>query len=454
MAIDHVEDLRAIAARACTRLRAAGCAIDAGNEDAIGRLAVASDFAIHALAAQPELLPRLQADAATPLAAPVLDAGNRGDWGRLLRRYRHAESTRLVWRDVVQAAPVGEILAASTALADGCLQLALDALEAEHAQRFGVVRDADGNPQRLVVFGLGKLGGGELNFSSDVDLVYAYEHEGESDGTRSLDAQDWFARLGQQLAKLLDEVTADGFCHRVDLRLRPFGNAGRVALSFAAMEHYFLTEGRDWERYAWQKARPVAGDLAAGERLLQALRPFVYRRYLDYGALDGLRTMKAAIAAEVARKDMADDIKRGPGGIREIEFLVQALQLIRGGREPELRERRLLPALEALVRGGHVDPGNGAALAQAYAFLRRLENRLQMLRDAQVHALPAGAEDRARIAAGLGHAGWEALRSALDAHRARVTAEFDALLAPRRRQAGAGALAAYWRALPEAADAE
>jgi len=199
MDIGHADDLLAIASRACTRLRAAGCAIDPGNEDAMGKLAIASDFAIHTLAAHPALLSRLQADAATPVPAPVLDAGNRNDWGRLLRRFRHAESTRLVWRDVVQGAPVDGILAGSTALADACLQLAHDALELEMVQRFGVVRDSEGNPQRLVVFGLGKLGGGELNFSSDVDLVYAYEHEGESDGTRSLDAQDWFARLGQQL---------------------------------------------------------------------------------------------------------------------------------------------------------------------------------------------------------------------------------------------------------------
>jgi glutamate-ammonia-ligase adenylyltransferase len=452
MDIDHADDLLSIASRACTRLRAAGCAIDPGAEDAIGKLAIASDFAIHTLAAQPDLLSRLQADAATSLAAPVLDAGNRSDWGRLLRRFRHAESTRLVWRDVVEGAPVGEILAGSTALADACLRLALDALEFEMVQRFGVVRDADGNPQRLVVFGLGKLGGGELNFSSDVDLVYAYELEGESDGARSLDAQDWFARLGQQLAKLLDEVTADGFCHRVDLRLRPFGNAGRVALSFAAMEHYFLTEGRDWERYAWQKARPVAGDLAAGERLLQALRPFVYRRYLDYGALDGLRTMKAAIAAEVARKDMADDIKRGPGGIREIEFLVQALQLIRGGREPGLRDRQLLPALRALVAAGHVDAAASGMLTDAYGFLRRLENRLQMFGDAQTHALPQDALLRARIADGLGYPDWQALLDALALQRERVSAEFDALLAARREATGDTDLASYWRGLPDAGD--
>jgi glutamate-ammonia-ligase adenylyltransferase len=213
-----------------------------------------------------------------------------------------------------------------------------------------------------------------------VDLVYAYERDGDSDGTRALAAEDYFARLGQQLAKLLDEATAEGFCHRVDLRLRPFGSAGRIALSFAAMEQYFQRDGRDWERYAWQKARAVAGDLAAGDRFLDVLRPFVYRRYLDYGALDGLREMKATIAAEVARKDLADDIKRGPGGIREVEFLAQALQLIRGGREPALRERRLQVALRALRDARHLDEAACDAMLAAYRFLRVLENRLQMLR--------------------------------------------------------------------------
>ena len=428
---------------------------DADFVAGLRKLALASDFALATLAAQPELIERLHADTgAMPVPLPVLDAGNRADWPRLLRRFRQAESTRLVWRDVIEGDAVDAILAGSTALAETCLQVALEALEGEFAQRFGNVRDVEGNPQRLVVFGLGKLGGGELNFSSDIDLVYAYEHEGESDGARSLAASDYFARLGQQLAKLLDEVTADGFCHRVDLRLRPFGNAGRVALSFAAMELYFQREGRDWERYAWQKARPVAGDLAAGERFLASLRPFVYRRYLDYGALDGLRTMKAAIAAEVARKDMADDLKRGPGGIREIEFLAQALQLIRGGREPALRERRLLPALRALVAAGHVDAEAGQGLIDAYRYLRVLENRVQMLGDAQVHALPADPVQRERIARGLGHARMASLDGELQQMRARVASEFAALLAPRELPAGDSDLALYWRGLPDAGDAD
>ncbi|MEO5629455.1 MAG: bifunctional [glutamate--ammonia ligase]-adenylyl-L-tyrosine phosphorylase/[glutamate--ammonia-ligase] adenylyltransferase, partial [Thermomonas sp.] len=348
---------------------------------------------------------------------------------------------------------VGSILAGSTALAETCLRIGLEALEAEFTQRFGVVRATDGSAQRLIVFGLGKLGGGELNFSSDVDLVYAYEHDGDSDGARTLAAGDYFARLGQQLAKLLDEVTADGFCHRVDLRLRPFGNAGRVALSFAAMELYFQREGRDWERYAWQKARPVAGDLAAGERLLRTLRPFVYRRYLDFGALDGLRTMKAAIAAEVARRELADDIKRGPGGIREIEFLAQALQLIHGGREAALRERRLLPVLRALVELEHMDAATSEELTHAYCFLRTLENRLQMLGDTQTHALPEDALQRERIARGLGYEDWVALLVEVTAWRARVSTEFGTLLAPRKLAPGDSDLMRYWRALPDDADA-
>lgn len=428
---------------------------DAGFMHKLRALALASDFALATLANQPALIEGLQAsDGATSIQPPMLTPDNRAEWPRLLRRFRHAESTRLVWRDVIAGDPVGSILAGSTELAEICLRIGLEALEVEFAQRSGVVRAADGSVQRLIVFGLGKLGGGELNFSSDVDLVYAYEHDGESDGARSLAASDYFARLGQQLAKLLDEVTADGFCHRVDLRLRPFGNAGRVALSFAAMELYFQREGRDWERYAWQKARPVAGDVEAGERLLSGLRPFVYRRYLDFGALDGLRTMKAAIAAEVARKELATDIKRGPGGIREIEFLAQALQLIHGGREATLRQRSLLPVLQALVELGYMDAATSEELVRAYCFLRTLENRLQMLADAQTHVLPEDALQRERIGRGLGYHDWDALLIDVVAWRARVSAEFAALLAPREMVKGDTDLSLYWRALPEDAHAE
>lgn len=443
----------AYAGRALMRLRAALPALpdDDATSERVLALARASDFAIDVCLRQPALLPGLLADDGAVLPSlPGLDTGNRTDWPMLLRRFRHAESVRLIWRDVHGLDTLDQTLAGTTRLAEVCLQGALTALEHEFVQRFGTVRDIDDNPVRLVVFALGKLGGGELNFSSDVDLVYAYDSDGDSDGARPLAAEDYFARLGQQLAKLLDETTAEGFCHRVDLRLRPFGSAGRIALSFSAMEHYFQREGRDWERYAWQKARTVAGDFEAGARFLDTLRPFVYRRYLDYGALDGLREMKASIAAEVARKDMVDDIKRGPGGIREIEFLAQALQLIRGGRESALRERRLQPALRALCEARHLDEEATAALIDAYRFLRLLENRLQMLRDAQTQRLPEDPLERMRIAQGLGESDWEALYRRLQMHRERVSQEFDVLLAPQGHAVQPGALVAYWRKLRDA----
>ncbi|MEQ7536490.1 bifunctional [glutamate--ammonia ligase]-adenylyl-L-tyrosine phosphorylase/[glutamate--ammonia-ligase] adenylyltransferase [Xanthomonas campestris] len=420
-----------------------------GVEHPLARVALASDFVVDTLARQPALLAHLAQPDPPPLPVPRLDPAQPQEWAAQLRRYRAAASARLVWRDVLGLDDVDATLAGATTLAETCLQCALQALEQQFATRHGQVIAEDGSVQRLVVFGLGKLGGYELNFSSDVDLVYAYPQAGQSDGARPLAAEEYFARLGQQLARLLDETTADGFSHRVDLRLRPFGSAGRVALSFNGMDQYFQREGRDWERYAWLKARAVAGDIAAGEAWLETLRPFVYRRYLDFTALDGLRDMKAAITAEVAHHARLDDIKRGPGGIREIEFLAQSLQLIRGGREASLRERRLLPALQALVDLGQIDPPTGQALADAYRFLRRVENRLQMLRDAQTHALPQGEPERERIALGLGYAHWQALLEALAPHRTRVAAEFAELLAPRVHATAPDTLADYWRALPE-----
>lgn len=420
-----------------------------GVEHPLARVALASDFVVDTLARQPALLAHLAQSDPPPLPVPRLDPAQPQEWAAQLRRYRAAASARLVWRDVLGLDDVDATLAGATTLAETCLQCALQALEQQFSTRHGQVIAEDGSVQRLVVFGLGKLGGGELNFSSDVDLVYAYPQAGQSDGARPLAAEEYFARLGQQLARLLDETTADGFSHRVDLRLRPFGSAGRVALSFNGMDQYFQREGRDWERYAWLKARAVAGDIAAGEAWLETLRPFVYRRYLDFTALDGLRDMKAAITAEVAHHARLDDIKRGPGGIREIEFLAQSLQLIRGGREASLRERRLLPALQALVDLGQIDPPTGQALADAYRFLRRVENRLQMLRDAQTHALPQGEPERERIALGLGYAHWQALLEALAPRRTRVAAEFAELLAPRVHATAPDTLADYWRALPE-----
>jgi glutamate-ammonia-ligase adenylyltransferase len=446
-------------AQLIARCREAGVALydDAGVAERLQRVLLASDFAFDSFRRDPALLgPNLvglmgdprPADARAP---PWPDTLDEAAAMQVLRQFRRRESLRLIWRDVNLLDTVEQTLAGASVLAEACLDLALRHAERGLIARHGVPRDAAGNGQRLVVLGFGKLGGGELNFSSDIDLVLAFAENGQTDGARPLANEAFFARVAQQLVKLLAEITADGFVFRVDLRLRPFGSAGRVALSFTAMEQYYQREGRDWERYAWIKARPVAGDLAAGKRLIATLRPFVYRRYLDYTAFAGLREMKALIDAEVARKDLAQHLKLGPGGIREIEFIVQLLQLIRGGREPGLRERGLLPSLAACERIGALGTASAKRLRAAYLLLRQLENRVQMLRDEQTHELPDDSFTRERLAAGMGFINWEALDAELNRARDAVTEEFTALIAPARAEepaaAGSAAVAAYWRRL-------
>jgi glutamate-ammonia-ligase adenylyltransferase len=423
------------------RCRAQGVPLhdDAGVAERIGRTLLASDFAYDVLRRQPELLSpagldrlRSASDASSRIDALSLGKDEAACM-TALRRFRHAEALRLVFRDVNGLDSVGETLASTSALYEALLGAALRWSEEALVERYGTPRDVDGKAQRLVVLGFGKLGGNELNFSSDIDLILAYPSAGESDGARPLDNGEYFVRIVRQLVRLLAETTADGICARVDLRLRPFGNAGRLALPFAAMEQYYQREGRDWERYAWIKARPVAGDRVAGRQLQEMLRPFVYRRYLDYTAFAGLREMKALIDAEVARKDLAENLKLGSGGIREIEFIVQLTQMIRGGREPSLRVRGLLPALTACEARGQISAARARVLRDAYIFLRRLENRVQMLRDAQTHDVPDDALSRERLALGLGYADWPALAAELAAHRQRVADDFAAVLMPQGR---------------------
>lgn len=438
------------------RCRAAGVAVrdDAGVAERIRCTLMASDFAFEVWRSQPELLSpegleRLRSSS---------DAASRSDQLKLgedeaatlaeLRRFRRAEALRLVFRDVNGLDELPATLSDTSVLYEELLAMALRWAERLLEGRYGKPRSPDGELQRLVVIGFGKLGGSELNFSSDIDLVLAYPHSGQSDGHRSLDNSEYFVRLVRQLVRLLNEPTVDGICARVDLRLRPFGTAGRLALPFAAMEQYYQSEGRDWERYAWIKARPVAGNRAAGKQLEELLRPFVYRRYLDYTAFAGLREMKALIDAEVARKDLADNLKLGPGGIREIEFIVQLTQLIRGGREPSLRVRGLLPALAACEARGHIPASRARALRDAYVCLRRAENRVQMLRDAQTHDVPDDPLCRERIARGLGHPDWPAMAAELVRHRAVVSEEFAAVLMPQGGRAASVPLAdtALWQA--------
>jgi [glutamine synthetase] adenylyltransferase / [glutamine synthetase]-adenylyl-L-tyrosine phosphorylase len=340
------------------------------------------------------------------------------------RRWRRHEMVRIAWRDLAGWAPLEETLADLTAFADAAIRSACEFARRGLAVRYGEPCSADGSVQPLVIVGMGKLGGGELNFSSDVDLVLLFPEHGDTNGARSIANEEFFTRLGQGLVRLLETPTSDGFVLRVDLRLRPFGDSGPPVSSFASFEDYLPRHGRDWERYAYVKARAVTAAERYEEIYASAVRPFVYRRYLDFGVFESLRDMKALIAREVERRELADHVKLGPGGIREIEFIVQAFQLIRGGRDKRLQTPSLFRAL-AILGETRLLPANVVEdLRAAYVYLRRLENRLQMLNDAQVHRLPEDAQTRQRIAAAMGAADWSGLLRDLDQHRGRVTSHF------------------------------
>ncbi|CAA6806662.1 MAG: Glutamate-ammonia-ligase adenylyltransferase (EC, partial [uncultured Thiotrichaceae bacterium] len=250
-----------------------------------------------------------------------------------VRKIRHRETVRIAWRDLSRMAELTEVMRDVSDLADALVGSVLDWWHERLCLKFGVPHSRDGIPQRLLVLGMGKLGGHELNFSSDIDLIFAFPESGVTDGRKQLDNQTFFTRLGQKLINTLGQMTGDGFAYRVDMRLRPFGEVGALALSFDAMEHYYQSHGREWERYAMIKARIMAGDQQQGQALMQRLRPFVYRRYLDYGAVEQLRDMKLMINREAKRRGKKQDVKLGQGGIREIEFTAQVFQLMRGGRE-------------------------------------------------------------------------------------------------------------------------
>ncbi|MGH8186484.1 MAG: bifunctional [glutamate--ammonia ligase]-adenylyl-L-tyrosine phosphorylase/[glutamate--ammonia-ligase] adenylyltransferase, partial [Steroidobacteraceae bacterium] len=263
-----------------------------------------------------------------------------------LRRFRKRHMVRIAWRDIAGWADLDETLRDLSALADASIELAYRRMYDALIARYGVPRGVENSSvQPMMIIAMGKLGGRELNFSSDIDLILLYPEEGETDSTRSIDNAEFFLRLGQKIVQLLATPTVEGFVYRVDLRLRPFGDSGRLALGFGAFEHYLQQHGRDWERYAYVKARPLTAVDEYAALYQEVLRPFVYRRYLDFGVFESLRDMKAMIAREVERRELQDDIKLGPGGIREIEFIVQAFQLIRGGSDPRLQSRELRTVL-------------------------------------------------------------------------------------------------------------
>ncbi len=309
-------------------------------------------------------------------------------FNRLLRECRQTECLRIAWREVSDIAMLEETLQDLSSLADGLLQITVEYHWQALQQRFGEPLDEDAGAARFAVLGMGKLGGRELNFSSDIDVLFIHAGTGRTTGPRRIDSADFFTRLARAVIHSLDSISEFGQVYRVDTRLRPYGSSGRLVWSTAAMEQYYLLEGRDWERYALLKARPVAGDQKLAEQLLRELQPFVYRRYLDYGLFAGVRQMRNDIARAAARRRHRDNLKIGPGGIRELEFLVHSLQLLRGGQQPGLRDTNLLRSLRLLHQHQILEPAVVKQLEQAYRLLRRAENALQMLDDQQTHDVP------------------------------------------------------------------
>jgi glutamate-ammonia-ligase adenylyltransferase len=407
-----------------------------------------SRYAARLRAARPELASRVVADLDAPdpvdgsELAPAIAAGDAAALRAALRALRARVALAVLLRDLTGRADLHEVCTSHTRLAEIAISSAVDLHHALLAEEHGEPIGAEsGSPQHLIVVAMGKFGGEELNVSSDIDLVFVYPEDGVTTGRKSLANQEFFDRLGRRVASSLADVTADGFVFRVDLRLRPYGESGPPSSSFAALENYLVTQGRTWERYAWLKARAVTGN--RGEELEGLIAPFVFRKYLDYDAYAGLREVHRQIREQGRRKDYARNIKLGPGGIREIEFIVQALQLVRAGREPALRVRGTLPALRLLAERRVVPPPAVAELAEAYTFLRNLEHRLQYRDDLQTHDLPSDEADESALARACGHRDAPHWRAAVASTRRLVDRHFDLVF---RGEAGQDndPLAAVW----------
>ena len=355
---------------------------------------------------------------------------------RALRRLRKQVMVKLILRDLNGLCALDEVMQAMTALTEVCVYQAQACLMQVLGAQFGAPMDETGTkPQPILVIGMGKLGGGELNVSSDIDLIFVYPEDGETDGPRKLGNHEFFTRLGRRLISLINEPTGDGYVFRVDMRLRPYGDSGPLVMSFAALEEYLVSQGREWERYAWIKARVISpADCPQTAELMQLVQPFIFRKYLDFGAIDSMRKLHAQIRQEVQRRELVNNIKLGPGGIREIEFTAQVFQLIRGGRDAELRIRPTRGALQQLARNGQLPEPVVAGLDAAYVFLRNLEHRLQYLDDAQTQDLPEKTEDREIIADAMGYAGYVALLDDLNRHRALVNRQFELIFGESREE--------------------
>ncbi len=411
-----------------------------------------SRYAQRLAQARPELFQAVLAAVETPFGAAemraflaIQPAQDEAALKRALRLLRQQVMLRVLLRDLSGRAPLAEVVAGMSDLAEVSLAWALERLDSWLQMQHGIPMAGE-TRQSLIVVGMGKLGGRELNVSSDIDLIFVYPEEGETvcpiekqgEALRLLSNHEYFTRLGRKLINALADVTEHGQVFRVDMRLRPNGDSGPLACSFDALENYFVAEGREWERYAWIKARVVAvsggadaddGCREASAQIAAIARPFVFRKYLDFGAFAAMRSLHAQIRAEVARRELTGHVKLGPGGIREIEFIAQAFQLIRGGRDAELQTRPTLEVLALLQKKGLLTADAVSELREAYDFLRRVEHRLQYLDDAQTHELPQVPEDQARIAAAMGFDGYDRFMARLDAHRENVSRHFDAVFA-------------------------
>lgn len=402
--------------------------------------------------AHPELIPELTDTWQQPLSEELLQKALQQAFAdddavrAALRRLRHRAMAHIALRDLCGLAPLAEVVESMTLLADITTNFALDHYHQQLLATYGEPLDRNGRPQRLLIIGMGKLGGRELNVSSDVDYIFIYPEEGETAGPKVVENYDFFTRLGKRVIGALGDLTADGQVFRVDMRLRPNGDSGPLVCSLDALENYFITQGREWERYAWIKGRTMnAGANLQAEwvtAMQKIARPFVFRKYLDFGAINAMRDLHAQIRREVARKDMADHVKLGPGGIREIEFMAQVFQLIRGGRDPALQARPTLTVLKLLVERKLIPPEAEQELHDAYVFLRRLEHRLQYVEDQQTHMLPTAPDEKSRIAHSMAFADWDAMLAVLDAHREKVSKHFDAVFSDP--EAGEHPLTGLW----------
>ncbi|MEQ1772821.1 MAG: bifunctional [glutamate--ammonia ligase]-adenylyl-L-tyrosine phosphorylase/[glutamate--ammonia-ligase] adenylyltransferase [Burkholderiales bacterium] len=427
----------------------AGLDVDA----AIARARRFSRYLDRLLTAEPQLLEGI--DLCTPLKvafAPtdIANAMTREALQRVLRGARKKTIAALIIRDLAGWANLAEVTQTMTRLAASTINAALEWVTRDLAQTLGSPQGSSNaikKTQQLHVIGMGKLGGGELNVSSDIDLVFIYPEDGDTDGARVLSNHEYFSRAGRALIGLLAELTADGFVFRVDMRLRPYGDSGPLVASFDMLENYLITQGREWERYAWIKGRVLTGD--QGDELMALVRPFVFRRHLDFSAFASMRELHSQIRREVERRDHADNIKLGRGGIREIEFIAQVFQLIRGGHDAALRRQPTLDVLALLAERGLLPAPAVMELTQAYVFLRNLEHRLQYLDDQQTHALPPQTEDQTRIAHSMAFADYTAFMIILSRHRETVARHFDQLFAQTSSEQHA--LAPLWANSSDAA---